>query len=150
MKKNICITLTLLFSTVIFSQTKEEGKEKIRAYKVAYLTEKLDLTTEEAEKFWPLYTTHNKKRRELFRTEKKEIKAELEKKGGVKRLSDKEAENILIKINKAQDLKHKYRLKFLSDLKTFLSTKKILQFELSEYEFNKKMMKRLKEKRCEQ
>jgi len=33
----------------------ENWKEKIMAEKVAFLTKELDLTTEEAQKFWPIY-----------------------------------------------------------------------------------------------
>ena len=39
----------------------EEGKNdggKLAAYKIAYLTKKLNLSTEEAQKFWPIYNQY--------------------------------------------------------------------------------------------
>ena len=37
-------------------------KEKINAARVAYITERLGLTSEEAEKFWPVYREYTQKR----------------------------------------------------------------------------------------
>ncbi|MBX2916828.1 MAG: hypothetical protein KF856_16285 [Cyclobacteriaceae bacterium] len=39
--------------------------EKINALRIAYISEKLGLTTEQAEKFWPVYREFSDKRREL-------------------------------------------------------------------------------------
>ena len=33
----------------------QEGREKLEAIQIAYLTKELSLTSEEAEKFWPVY-----------------------------------------------------------------------------------------------
>lgn len=45
----------------------DDGKrrEKIEALKRAYLTEKLELTVPEAEKFWPLYNANDKQKTEI-------------------------------------------------------------------------------------
>lgn len=37
-----------------------EIKDRIRAAEIAYLSQKLDLTPEEAQKFWPLYNQYTK------------------------------------------------------------------------------------------
>lgn len=41
------------------------ARERIRAAHAAYLTERLELTPAEAEKFWPVYREYNEKRRGL-------------------------------------------------------------------------------------
>lgn len=38
----------------------DQVKDKIRAAEIAYLSQKLDLTPEEAQKFWPLYNKYAK------------------------------------------------------------------------------------------
>src|SRR6187431_1265654 len=43
----------------------KEKREQIKAMKVAFLTAELDLTSSEAEKFWPLYNTFDDKQFEL-------------------------------------------------------------------------------------
>src|SRR5690606_39910846 len=54
MKQLIIITILALFSLSGFSQVKQE---KIEALKTAYITEQLNLTSSEAEKFRPIYNT---------------------------------------------------------------------------------------------
>ena len=43
-------------------------KEKIELYKVQFITEKLSLTTAEAEQFWPIYEAHKKAMKEIMDT----------------------------------------------------------------------------------
>lgn len=84
MKKIYILGLFLLTALMAVAQEGEEGvpqdpkvREKINAARVAYITERLGLTPEEAEKFWPLYREYANKQRELkqqFNQAKKEGK----------------------------------------------------------------------------
>ena len=57
----IKVLLTWLFSLLAlalsFAQTKED-LDQIKTLKVAYFTEHLSLTPEEATQFWPIYNLH--------------------------------------------------------------------------------------------
>lgn len=59
MKRIILFATALLFALTSFAQPKDKGRhdwrEKMKAEKIAYFTEAMDLTTEEAESFWPVY-----------------------------------------------------------------------------------------------
>ena len=57
MKKAIFIALFSLCAGVVFSQDGREGG-RLEAYKIAYLTQRLNLSTEEAQKFWPIYNKY--------------------------------------------------------------------------------------------
>lgn len=46
-------------------QTDPTAREKIRAAHAAYITERLGLTAEEAERFWPVYREYTQKRLRL-------------------------------------------------------------------------------------
>ena len=61
MKKTI-ITSLLLLMLVISVLGQSELREKIENRKIAMITQKLDLTPEQAEKFWPVYREFDKKR----------------------------------------------------------------------------------------
>ena len=64
-KLNYILTLILFFSSLsLLAQrpTLDEIKAKLRADKVAYLTTRIDLTPDEAEKFWPVYNEFDNKR----------------------------------------------------------------------------------------
>lgn len=55
----------------------QNNKEKVQQLKIAYFTKELDLSTEDAEKFWPIYNEMNDKIREqkkIARNAAKEIK----------------------------------------------------------------------------
>ena len=57
MKKYILI-IALDFGSLSLKAQDEDGNkraEKIQALKIAFITEKLELTSEEAQKFWPVY-----------------------------------------------------------------------------------------------
>ena len=50
-----------------------ENKEKLKAHKIAYITERLQLTPAEAEKFWPVYNELEAKCRLLKRNSGRHI-----------------------------------------------------------------------------
>src|SRR6187431_2294722 len=63
----------------------KEKREQIKAMKVAFLTTELDLSSSEAEKFWPLYNTYDDK---LFELRHQKMK------GYYKRLKDDELDKL--------------------------------------------------------
>ena len=69
--KKIWLLLVTLFSISAFGQRpmdnprNPEAREKIRAAHAAYITERIELTSSESEKFWPVYREYNEKKREL-------------------------------------------------------------------------------------
>ena len=56
MKKYLLIFFVLLGS---LSQIKAQDGEKIQSLKIAFITQKLQLTPSEAEKFWPIYNEYD-------------------------------------------------------------------------------------------
>ncbi len=67
MKKFVLI-LSLIFSsfTVLHAQDDENSRgEKIEALKIAFITQKLELTTDEAQKFWPVYNQYEQEIRNI-------------------------------------------------------------------------------------
>jgi hypothetical protein len=67
MKKLILISILSIFAfTVMFAQERRgpspEMLEKIKAEKISFFTSKLDLTSAEAQAFWPVYNEFEKKR----------------------------------------------------------------------------------------
>lgn len=48
-------------------QARQERFQQIRNYKISFLTSKLDLSPEQAQKFWPLYNQYESERHKLHR-----------------------------------------------------------------------------------
>ena len=63
--KRILITALSLFLTLSVFCQKNDPAEKIRRAKIALITERLDLSPAQAEKFWPIYNEYSKKQREV-------------------------------------------------------------------------------------
>ena len=116
--------------------------EKIEAQRVAFITQELNLTPEEAKVFWPVYNEYDAKRHELkkaFKNNENLHKPEIEK------LTEKEASQILdnqiIEAQKFLDLRKEYHAKF----KSVLPAVKVLKLYDAEREFQKMLMDRIRE-----
>src|SRR6478672_6283805 len=58
MKKIYTIILFLLFFYGAMAQDDQHGLGRLEAYKIAYLTKKLNLSPQEAQQFWPIYNKY--------------------------------------------------------------------------------------------
>ena len=67
MKKYIFILFLMLgsFSGIKAQNGDETRAEKIESLKIAFITQKLQLTTDEAQKFWPVYNQYENEIRTL-------------------------------------------------------------------------------------
>jgi hypothetical protein len=68
------LIMFLTMSTDLIAQDRREHYQRIEAIKVAFITKKLDLTTEEAQKFWPVYNNYQKELMELMRKRREDRK----------------------------------------------------------------------------
>lgn len=66
--KKLLLSLSLLISCMAFSQP-PKGLGNLQGLKIAYMTRQLNLSSEEAEKFWPVYYNYtddmNEARKEM-------------------------------------------------------------------------------------
>lgn len=59
MKKYLFLFLMFTSSaSMVFAQKGNDRGDKVQALKIAFLTQKLQLTSDEAEKFWPVYNQY--------------------------------------------------------------------------------------------
>jgi hypothetical protein len=138
--------LTLLISFNSFSQHKESRK-KVKVLKVSYITEKLSLTAQEAEKFWPIYNKFDKERHDLYHGKRNALKEEISKNGGIDNLSEKEAKTFAKKMLAAEKSYFQANEKYQTELSKVISYKKILKLHIVERDFARRMFKRLRKVR---
>jgi Spy/CpxP family protein refolding chaperone len=138
--------LLFLFAINTFAQPRlKEKKEQIKALKVAYITEELQLTSEEATKFWPLFNAYEDKQKELRQEKMRSYMNRLDA-GEVDAMSEKEASNLLNQMESTEDDLYQLRKKFIASLKGILPAKKIIKLKRSEEGFNRKLLKQYREK----
>ena len=72
MKQLITISVIMISCYTHTQSQNREAREKIQAARIALITERLELTPDQAEKFWPIYNEYNDKRKDLARQYKAE------------------------------------------------------------------------------
>lgn len=139
--RTLIIALLLSVSLHSFSQDNDR-RERIKALKVAYLTEQLELSKTEAQQFWPVYNTFEEKEHELRKenySKHKEINFES--------LSEQDAKKMIDDMVSAEKKKQELRENFIRDLQKILPSKKIIKLKVAEDEFNKKMFEEFKKRK---
>lgn len=141
--KKLILILCFLF-TALPSQAQDEDKEahreRIKALKVAYFTQELNLNEKTAEKFWPIYNKYEKERRDLHKREHVDLK-------NVECISENEAENLMDEFLNVESEEYKIKKQLFKDLKQIITAKDIIKLHKLEDEFHKKLIKEYRSKR---
>ncbi len=125
-------TLLILFFTVAINATAQEQppqqpdpktEEKIEAMEVGYISQKLKLTTDEAQKFWPVYNEYKRDLKQVLKTYRNNPDAD-----------------ILERDQKIIDVRKKYRDRFVG----VIGQPRVKTFYKAEGDFRRALMNRLK------
>ncbi len=147
MKKTFFYTVVLFFIVInIKSQecVNKEKREKIQAKKVAFITDKLDLSVEEAQKFWPVYNELQNKLEALHSEKRKLMKAIH---SNIETTSDKELEEKTSRIVHINLDKAKLELEYYEKFKKIMPIKKVFILNHAEREFNHTLLRELKSRK---
>ncbi len=139
--KNILIVLLLLCSVGILAQ---EG-DRIKALKRAHITDALNLTPSEAEKFWPIYNAHEDKMEELRKQGRRafmELRA-----NGPDNLTDDQANAIIDAGLNNKTLELEYTKELIQNIRKVLPPQKVVKLYRAEEQFKRKLIRMMKEKR---
>ena len=138
MKKHFLLILMAVLSLSVLAQERDmEGgrdpraREKIRAAHAAYITERLELSPSEAEKFWPVYREYGEKRRDL-RNQLREAR-----RNGAE---EKTLLDLDLKIKQQElDLEKDYSERF----QKIISPEKVLKLRQAEADFRKLLLRQI-------
>lgn len=140
MKKTLHLILFLLFiTTTIFAQQKMK-RENIKLLKTAYITDALDLTSTEAEKFWPVYNLYADKIQNLKFSMEAGIHRKINSLGGIDQVSEEQAKKLIDESLKIEQEISTNKIKMKVELSKILSAKKILKLQRAEKDFNRRML----------
>nr|WP_321233164.1 sensor of ECF-type sigma factor [uncultured Psychroserpens sp.] len=140
--KNTFITLFFIVLTFSAFGQRKERQERIQALKVAFITEKLELTSEEAQRFWPVYNAIESEK-ETLRKEAQSIRRGLD----FETLTDAEANKLITDMLGIENRKHNLHSKQVNDLLKVIPAKKVILLKVVEEQFNKRMIAELKKRR---
>ena len=144
------IFLSLFCSTSIVAQERTEPKpnreemlEKIRTQKIAFITSKVELTSEEAKMFWPIYNEYEAELKKINELKRQNIK----KAKGVDNLSDSDAKNITANYFKYQQQELDVKIKYNSKFSQILSDKKVMKLYIAERRFKERLYEEIQNRR---
>lgn len=147
MKKTTWILLIAL--TIAFAANAQRGNpqvdfEQIKSQKIAFITEKLNLTPKEAQDFWPVYNQFEKERMDV---QQKRRDLEEKTRNENVRMSDNEiiktTRSIAATFKKEAELTENYNERFLK----ILPPQKVLQLYRAENQFRAHMFEQYRKRR---
>lgn len=120
-------------------------QEKIRNLRIAYITDKLGLTPEQAERFWPVYREFSEKRRSLH-SELQEARKRMEV-----TQPDPEKQKELIELGlqvkqRELDLEREYSGRILA----VISAQQLINLRKAETDFNQMILNQIQQRRLQQ
>lgn len=119
------------------------SRERIDELRVAYLTEKLDLTVEEGQDFWPLYNEFQADRKELDRGMRKEMRALFEKENP----TDEDVLQMIDKMTIHHQKMSDVHSDFLKEVLPILGAKRTILLEKSDEDFKREVLKKIRDRR---
>lgn len=113
--------------------------KEIEAYKIGYLTQKLDLSPEEAKIFWPIYNGWQKEQADL-RKERMQKMISFRKITEIEELSDSEVQTLILNDFSIKQRELNLEKKYYGKLKTSLPIKIVGKFYRAQEAFKKEIL----------
>ena len=136
------ISLILLFISTITLGQNNDKLEKIKALRVAFISTKLELTSNEAQKFWPIFNEFDKNQTDL-RKEKRILMMKL-KHQNTSSLSDIEMQKLLDTSELLESNIQTNRQQLVKNLRGVISAQKIILLKQLEEDFKKTLLKQMR------
>lgn len=144
-QKLIIAVIIMVFATPLFSQS--INSDRIEAERIAFFTKKLDLSPEEAQKFWPVYNDFTSRKDKIIQ-ERNGLIRYLNQ--NLNNLSDKEVEEsgdkLISFILEEAELTRIYHEKF----KEVLPPAKVVKIYSTEVQFKTMLLNKLRQRREQQ
>lgn len=128
--------ICLSFAMPALAQPSPKHGQQIESVKIAYITRRLELSPEEARRFWPVYNNYQK-----------EINEVLRQKRAARLNNDKNADDRLAgELNFEESLLN-IRKKYQKEFTKVIPSEKVLLLYQAEREFREQLIRQLRERR---
>lgn len=143
MNKRALILLTLIL-TAFGLQAQGQARDRIKTLKVAFITEKIGLTSEEAQAFWPIYNKHEEALETIRRKERMELRSQI---SSAESLSESESEALLDKMLALQNERHREEQDFMANIRKVIPAKKALLLIKAEEDFKRQLLQQYRKRK---
>ena len=108
--------------------------------KTYYITDAINLTPKEAEKFWPVYNLYSDNIQNSRISLEGGLIREVLSKGGIDNVTDIQAEKYVAKLLQLEQDISSNKIKMIKELSKIISAKKILKLQKAERDFNRRIL----------
>nr|WP_121273923.1 hypothetical protein [Pedobacter schmidteae] len=137
--KQLIIAILLLFPAIVMAQRPSERINEIESYRIAYLTQKLDLTAEEAKIFWPIYNDWQREQ-DALRKERMQKMISFRKISEIEELSDTEVQTLIVNDFSFEQRELNLKKKYYYKLKSNLPIKIVGKYYRAQEAFKKELL----------
>lgn len=134
--------MIILFLATLGMNAQDRKFEEIKAHKIAFITEKVNLTATQAQKFWPIYNKHEQQVMALRKTQLESLKTLKDK--NMDGLSDKKAKEVLVKYTEIRGELTKKMEQLISVLEGVITPQQTIKLLMAEEGFKKRLLKRFR------
>lgn len=138
LKKGI-LFLSLMCIAFMAHAQDGEMKDRVEAQFIGFITNKLELTSDQATAFFPLYREH--------KDQERSIKKSMRPSGRMMNLSEEDAQSALNKMVDGEQQILDLKLTYLKKYQSILSAKQILQLYQAERSFKEELIKEVRNRR---
>jgi hypothetical protein len=142
MKKGIIILLFLTGILIPETSAQNPGREKLDAYKIAFFTRRLNLTPQEAEKFWPVYNEFQNKRNSI-QTERGQLNRNVNQ--NELNMSEKELTEAGDKLISLQMQEANLAMEYHKKFREILSPVKVVRLYQAENQYRQQLLNELRQ-----
>lgn len=139
MKKIFLLIIGMALMNHLYGQPAGSQDDRIEAFRIGFITEKLQLTPEESQHFWPLYNEYRRKQKEL-RNRDTRIK-------DIGLMSDSEIEKYIDNQLANAQAEVELQKKLYLDLRHVLPVRKIARLVTTERDFNNRLIQTITQRR---
>ena len=135
------LSVLMLFSVTLASARSGIKEDKIKAKKVAFFTQKLNLNSDEAEVFWPVYNEYQEQRESLFE-QRKTIHDQFAR--SLHKMSTKEVDESLDKLMEISKDEAALLETYVAKFKNILPDKKVAQLFVVEEDYKRFLLQQIR------
>jgi hypothetical protein len=144
MKKVLYMIIAASFVTLISLKAQNPNLEKFSTYKIGFFTKKMNLTSQEAEKFWPVYNEYQKQKNLIQRDKLMMIRDFNQNESS---LSDSQLTGMGDRLIKDLSDETSLAVDFHRKIKEILPPAKVIRYYQAENQYKIQLLRELQENR---
>ncbi len=147
MKVRTVVLIVVFASSFSLVSAQNPNRERLDAYKIAFFTKRMNLTSQEAEKFWPVYNEYQNQRNQL-QIEKQTLNRTFNQ--GESTMSDKQISELGDKYCEILVKESSLAVSFHKKMQEILPPAKVLRLYQAENQYRLQLLNELQDRKLQQ